>query len=101
MSTTPQTGTYAYTDINGTEIRIGDKVKSFDSQFHDLTYIIGTVTNRAPAPAEVCPCGGDHIWIQTEKRVNNHAGYTDPISHMVYPACVEPYLGGARLEKIE
>ena len=85
------------TIVDYKSVKIGDVVKSFDFKWDIGNYYLGRIVNIAPAPSDVCPCGGDHLHIAVDQRfwdgesvhVNNN---------MIFPACVEHFLGGAMLE---
>lgn len=73
------------------EIRVGDKVRSFDFEGRELTgeracYVEGTVVEIGKPPAGVCNCD-NHYHIVVEKRVwGGKANPTDGfIGQTVYP----------------
>lgn len=74
------------------DVKVGDKVRSFDFTSRDLTgeranYIEGVVTAMGAPPRDVCACN-EHFHIQITKVVRGGIDkvFHKAIGHHVYPA---------------
>jgi len=92
--------TYVWTALNSDPLFVGDMVKSYDFITTKASYVIGTILKRGPV--DFLAHGTDYLHIRIhadalvvdgeERRTHKRMG------EMCYVACVEPELGGARVE---
>ena len=91
---------YVWTDVNGRMIVAGDMVKSYDFITTDSSYVIGTILERGPV--DFLSHGTDYLHIRIFADaliVNGEERRTfERMGEICYVACVEPHLGGARVE---
>ena len=90
---------YVWTCLNAEPVFSGDLVKSYDFMFTKDSYVVGTVIDRAPVDFL---CSGTeylHIRILADCRIvdGEEARNYERMGEMCYVACVEPELGGARI----
>ena len=90
---------YLYTDREGTPVHAGDTVKTYHNAWSKDDYVIGTIVSRGEI--EACPCGDDHLTIEVTSEVRHGLEPRSVEAYKVFPACVEPHLGGAVLLKVE
>lgn len=89
---------YLYTDREGTAVHAGDTVKTYHNAWSKDDYLIGTMVSRGEV--EACPCGADHLTIDVTSEVRHGLAPRSVTPYQVFPACVEPHLGGAVLLKV-